>query len=608
MNQIITRLQGNVVAQARANVREGSPSIRARINRQLDAGAEYPVVGITNGDAVAGQDDWYVGADGTFVWGGAVRLRDGAFVSADGFRREDGTLKALPTDRIREIYGTFAYTEVKGGAIKPDPAWARTNIRKFRIENALDGRGMDLWVHVKAAPHFERAFAEIEAAGLLDRILTYDGSYVPRHMGWNPTRALSSHSWGVAVDFNTRWNGYGAEPAAMGALGSLREIVPFFERAGFAWGGRFAPASLRDGMHFELAVTNPMSTAPIVVTPGTVTPATGSAAQINVMEEVIDGLRSWTFLDPRTGLKRQAGKIVSYSLADPATKALIKTRGLSRYGGFPEEPAPKYSAQDWRPAFGYWADLIEPTAEGESRRHFTCVNSYDRAAFTFGCFQFAAHTPERNLIRLFRALLKIPDEAVTYFPELSLVQDRVHLLQGGQTISLEGPAQRADKLARLDAKGVPVEQGRFMDYLNGSLVSAERDEALAAARLITWATHSPAHRQAQVVEGIWHAELLLRDTHQRLSKLGATLQGAPISLCAMIFDIRHQGRSHPAHKTAIAGLAAALSSADPMDMLCEFSAEAHGPRIETVRQKIESGLSASSFAPLRYDASLAAFV
>jgi hypothetical protein len=39
----------------------------------------------------------------------------------------------------------------------------------------------------------------------------------------------------------------------MGATGSVRELVPFFEAEGFAWGGYFDPARFRDGMHFELA-------------------------------------------------------------------------------------------------------------------------------------------------------------------------------------------------------------------------------------------------------------------------------------------------------------------------------------------------------------------
>ena len=106
---------------------------------------------------------------------------------------------------------------------------------------------------MKASQAFMAAFAAIGAANLADGILTFGGTFVPRHKAWNPQRTLSPHTWGVAIDLNVAWNGYGAEPAVLGAHGSLRELVPIFEGLGFAWGGYFEPFAARDGMHFELA-------------------------------------------------------------------------------------------------------------------------------------------------------------------------------------------------------------------------------------------------------------------------------------------------------------------------------------------------------------------
>jgi hypothetical protein len=111
-------------------------------------------------------------------------------------------------------------------------------------------------VHRTAEKHFAAVFAEIEALGLTGVIRTCAGTFVPRHKGWDPSRGLSSHSWGIAIDVNVAWNGYGKTPAAPGTTGSVHEIVPVFERHGFAWGGYFSPP-YEDGMHFELARSDP---------------------------------------------------------------------------------------------------------------------------------------------------------------------------------------------------------------------------------------------------------------------------------------------------------------------------------------------------------------
>ena len=94
--------------------------------------------------------------------------------------------------------------------------------------------------------------AAIQAAGLGSKLLSCDGTFVTRHKGHDPTRGLSSHSWGVSMDINAKWNAYGQIPAPLGAIGSTREFVSIFEALGFAWGGYFSHP-YEDGMHFELA-------------------------------------------------------------------------------------------------------------------------------------------------------------------------------------------------------------------------------------------------------------------------------------------------------------------------------------------------------------------
>lgn len=92
------------------------------------------------------------------------------------------------------------------------------------------------------------AIQEIADQGKTNLILRWDGLWVPRHTLWDPRRSYSAHSWGIAFDINARWNGYGSEPAQLGSFGSVRELVPIFEKHGFFWGGHFRTP---DGMHFQ---------------------------------------------------------------------------------------------------------------------------------------------------------------------------------------------------------------------------------------------------------------------------------------------------------------------------------------------------------------------
>jgi hypothetical protein len=96
------------------------------------------------------------------------------------------------------------------------------------------------------------AFAEIESAGLKDRLISIAGSFnarlIKRPKG-GPTQTPSNHSFGTAFDINSDFNPQGKTPLAVGKRGSVRELVPIFEKHGFKWGGGFATP---DGMHFEV--------------------------------------------------------------------------------------------------------------------------------------------------------------------------------------------------------------------------------------------------------------------------------------------------------------------------------------------------------------------
>lgn len=96
------------------------------------------------------------------------------------------------------------------------------------------------------------AFAEIEKAGLKKRLVSIAGSFnarLQKKKGGGFVQAPSNHSFGTAFDINSDSNPQGKKPPAVGQKGSVRELVPIFEKHGFRWGGLFPTP---DGMHFEV--------------------------------------------------------------------------------------------------------------------------------------------------------------------------------------------------------------------------------------------------------------------------------------------------------------------------------------------------------------------
>ena len=94
----------------------------------------------------------------------------------------------------------------------------------------------------------------------------------------------------------------------------------------------------------------------------------------------------------------------------------VQRRWGFSFNGADDDPI--YNPAD-RPQLGSWAQLLDVTVRGEGRGRFTTLNTWDRAAFTSGFLQFAAHQPDGDFVQWFRALLKRP-EASDYFPMLRL--------------------------------------------------------------------------------------------------------------------------------------------------------------------------------------------
>jgi hypothetical protein len=150
---------------------------------------------------------------------------------------------------VESTFGRFPWKDddARRGAIEILGEWERRHIVSFAPPFELrEGRGRPLSAvrcHRLLAPALTRVLEDLKQRDLCHLINTFDGCFVPRHMGWDPKRALSRHCWGIAVDVNARLFPYSSESQ------QNRRLIEAFARQGFAWGGDWRTP---DPMHFEI--------------------------------------------------------------------------------------------------------------------------------------------------------------------------------------------------------------------------------------------------------------------------------------------------------------------------------------------------------------------
>ena len=181
----------------------------------------------------------------------------------------------------------------------------------------------------------------------------------------------------------------------------------------------------------------------------------------------------------------------------------------------------KYNPVEYADQFGFYAHFIFPTVQAESKSSLMCLNTYDRARFTFGFMQFAAHVPNGDFVKYLRDLLGLPN-AVEYFPRLRLINDRIHYQNDNSN-----PFQ-------LEFDNSTEE---LMKYLNPGSSDIEHQETICAARMIHWVKNDPLHRKVQIEAGVNLYKNNMIRYHNRFN-----LQGFPAKVCLLICDILHQGR------------------------------------------------------------------
>lgn len=205
----------------------------------------------------------------------------------------------------------------------------------------------------------------------------------------------------------------------------------------------------------------------------------------------------------------------------------IRTNYLGNYGLFNITVNNNYVyvADNYAGQYGFWAYFISPTANCESSGSFFCLNTYDRAQFTFGFMQYAAHVPNGDFVKYLRRLLQLP-LAPEYFPKLKLVNNYIHYCDSyGVLTQLENDTST---------------QG-LMNYLNPGLIDIEYQEQITAARFIHWVMNDEEHRKLQIAVAIEHFKANMAEYCNQYM-----LNGVPDKVCLVICDIRHQGRASSA--------------------------------------------------------------
>lgn len=154
--------------------------------------------------------------------------------------------------KVNGSFGQFRYRELSGGRIEVDPNWINQNI----VTITLPGLNQQVQVNKAVKDNFIQAFTYIKngtavingkQVSLLSLVKTMDGTFVTRHVNWNPANGLSNHSWGTAIDINADGHFGYVNPVTEPNDPNVILWEKAFKPAGFSWGNSYG-----DSMHFEI--------------------------------------------------------------------------------------------------------------------------------------------------------------------------------------------------------------------------------------------------------------------------------------------------------------------------------------------------------------------
>lgn len=279
----------------------------------------------------------------------------------------------------------------------------------------------------------------------------------------------------------------------------------------------------------------------------------------------------YSVLDLDTGVTSHAGKVLKFG----TRRGLSRASTLLLYDRFEVE------AQ-----IGAWAHFMWPSVTAESNGRYISINAWDRAHFTWGFYQLAAHTPRDNLILLMRKLVALPS-ARRFFPDLTLLDGKLTRVTEAGPVSLE----REEEVAVGDDTEMQLVD--FMAYLNPSSFRVEEREVLTAAKFAAWAVEDSAMREATVAVSV---AIMKRKIKARAATFG--LIGRRPELAIWISDMFHHGRGSTAQAKAAL---AEPSFAEQLEALSRIDTTGqHAARLESVKGSVKTLLDERRFDGVRF--------
>jgi hypothetical protein len=181
-----------------------------------------------------------------------------AYTDKHNWPQRPSGLETLGYSKVQQIFGPIEFVPRKGRYITITNDFVQKNIITIEIPQLAKIAhpvSTKIRCHRLVANQMKALWQTWENVGLLDRVKTYNGLFVPRYLTGSRT-TLSNHAFGIAFDINSSTNGYGVTPPALGEKGCVRELVPYALDLGFFWGGFYRKN--KDGMHFEVReIKNP---------------------------------------------------------------------------------------------------------------------------------------------------------------------------------------------------------------------------------------------------------------------------------------------------------------------------------------------------------------